>query len=1102
MIAARRTIETRSLSAQAIVALVPVLCALGSVAVAPDTVAGFDERDTHPRITERAARQSTVDSSLKDELNVPDGIDANLKGPSGTPQRVFQWLRRGATSEDQPMCRASNHFHNPLQPFTSSRVTDVPLLGLVCSDFQSLQSNVTWGTRFVSPAERGPATLNPSDWDSARKSFLDALALPGAAAREAAMAQTFETLGHVMHLVQDMAVPAHVRNNLLSHAGVSLSPLKFGVDGFEDHVRLNRDTVNAATPAPVDVAGRLLTRFWDTDRYTGTNPSSDTEQGLAEYTNANFVSLSTILTDGDFLAVYRFPYPRLSSTNVETVVSKDATAVRIVTAEDGREDRAVYLDKVRDGEMVPNFLRAGYLAGHVIDRAPPGTPIKLALQLDDTVYASYAAKLVPMALGYSKGLLDYFFRGKLDVDVVANDDGTLAVSGTNTSSDPLVRGDLVLYADTVTQSPGTPPVPVRRLLVPLGDTTIAGVAPGQAVVSTAFQSEEAERFVAVYTGQLGAEIPAPNDDPARALPGAVIGKVLGGVRVEEVFLYGDRWAIRTPQQIVLLADSAGPMSAARYEDVRWGDGDHLLVARTSFGPGQPNTVALYAVPRATDPATGDPLTIATLSSDEGPVATLSDAALFTLPGDGIHLGTTVTIDHTIAYRQQIPSYPKIAVYQFQPFSPGSPFGNYVFDRFEVGALTLRTAVDLGVPFTESFPLVLDAAHYNAFSPVAPSYAWTLTEVGATADGRMLGLVRIDLTAPPFSQRARVSQPVYAPTLGLDLVVRRVCFGGSCFDEGVNIVREYPSGTFWALVDLSSGQGLASTAAPLVSFTLRQSVEAPRWIGAADGPAPLVYAVHYERRRGGGPQDTPEGQDQKVGLVELSQLFLDDGQPGDATGDLALDLGRSAQSAGVLRAEIASLLAEAGLHGTVPGPGTPPADLLFGSGQDRVTLHVTTSAPASVQKTVSLDQAQRVRPAGATERLVLQADGTRNGKTTTALLDWTTTSQARLAQLLEPGPGEFFVSVDLGPATPSAVLVRDPANARGYLVALDDTAAFRTIPDSGALSGFTLLNPQLLYNTQTLRFHRADASLRQTALPMRLQDLAGNPTGDYHAVRLP
>jgi hypothetical protein len=1092
----------QALSHRFAVVMAATLWALGPDALTPTVVDAFDDKDTHPRMTERATRSSTLDPWLKSELNIAAGTSAIVTGSSGKSLPAFRWIRDAATSEDQPMCRASNHFHNPLQPFTSSRVADVPLLGLVCSDFQPLQSNVTWATRFISPAERGPVTLNPSDWDSARKSFLDALALPGAAAREAAMAQTFEALGHVMHLVQDMAVPAHVRNNLLSHAGVSLSPLKFGVDGFEDHVRQNRDTVNAATPAPVDVAGRLLTRFWDTDRYTGVNPSSDTEQGLAEYTNANYVSLSTILTDGDFLAVYRFPYPRLSSTNVETVVSKDATALRIVTAEDGREDRAVYLDKVRDGEMVPTFLRAGYLAGHVIDRAPPGTPIKLALQLDDTVYASYAAKLVPMALGYSKGLLDYFFRGKLDVDVVANDDGTLAVSGTNASSDPLVRGDLVLYADAVAQSPGTQPVPVRRRLAPLGDTTIAGVAPGQSVSSTAFQPEEAERFVAVYTGQLGAEMPAPNTDPALALPGAVIGKVLGGVRVEEVFLHGDRWAIRTPRQVVLLADSAGPLTAARHEDVRWGDGDHLLVARTPFGPGQPSTVALYAVPRATDPATDDTLTIATVGSDDGPVASLTSAALFTLPGGGIHLGTTVTIDHTITYRQQIPSYPKIAVYQFQAFSPGSPFGNYVFDRFEVGALTLHPAVDLSVPFNESFPLVLDAAHYNAFSPPAPSYAWSLAEVGATADGRLLALVRIDLTAPPFSQRARVSQPVYAPALGPDLVVRRVCFGGSCFDEGVNIVREYPSGTFWALVDLSSGQGLASTAAPLVSFTSRQSVEAPRWIAAADGPAPLVYAVHYERRRGGGPQDTPQGQDQKVGLVELSQLFLDDGQPRDATAALALDLGRSAQSAGVLRAEIASLLTQAGLQGTVPGPGTPPADLLFGSGQDRVALHVTTSAPAPVQKTVSLDQAQRVRPADASERLVLQANGTRNGKTATALLDWTTTSQARLAHLLEPGPGEFFVSVDLGPATPSAILVRDPANARGYLVALDDTAAFRTIPDSGALSGFTLLNPQLLYNTQTLRFHRADASLRQTALPMRLQDVAGNPTGDYHAVRLP
>src|SRR5207247_3475622 len=75
-------------------------------------------------------------------------------------------------------------------------------------------------------------------------------------------------------------------------------------------------------------------------------------------------------------------------------------------------------------------------------------------------------------------------------------------------------------------------------------------------------------------------------------PGGVIGKVLGGVRVEEVFLdSGDtpaRWKLRTPKGIFLLKPPEGdrPLASTDFEEVRWGDGEHQLVGRSAFGPGR------------------------------------------------------------------------------------------------------------------------------------------------------------------------------------------------------------------------------------------------------------------------------------------------------------------------------------------------------------------------------------------------------------------------------------------------------------------------------------------------------------------------------------
>src|SRR5712691_13275330 len=85
-------------------------------------------------------------------------------------------------------------------------------------------------------------------------------------------------------------------------------------------------------------------------------------------------------------------------------------------------------------------------------------------------------------------------------------------------------------------------------------------------------------------------------DPARNVPGGVIGKVLGGVRVEEVFSDGSRWKLRTPKGVFGLTTESGPLSVAQYEVVKWGDSDSALVARTPLDVPRP-TVAVFDVPR-------------------------------------------------------------------------------------------------------------------------------------------------------------------------------------------------------------------------------------------------------------------------------------------------------------------------------------------------------------------------------------------------------------------------------------------------------------------------------------------------------------------------
>ncbi len=192
-----------------------------SLILAPSASHSFDDTDTHPRITERSVSASSLDNSLKADLGIPEGVKKLLVPGEGRPLSIVDWLKSGARLEDSPACRARNHFHNPLRPFDSSGVSDFPfLLSSFCfasSPFKQTVSNVTWGTRFTAPTTKGSPVGNPFDWDAARAAFFNGLTLPDPAQREAALAQTFLSLGHVLHPIQDLGVPGHVRNDFPWH---------------------------------------------------------------------------------------------------------------------------------------------------------------------------------------------------------------------------------------------------------------------------------------------------------------------------------------------------------------------------------------------------------------------------------------------------------------------------------------------------------------------------------------------------------------------------------------------------------------------------------------------------------------------------------------------------------------------------------------------------------------------------------------------------------------------------------------------------------------------------------------------------------------------
>ena len=542
-----------------------VTCALLAAGHIP-SVSAF-KLDAHETINDRAATVSGADAYLKKELALKDGLATIFVGKSGDEWRGLRWIRFGGRAEDLydesewfgAAYRSKNHFHNPI--VASWAESGLRTLSICLAFVISGESSPRWA-QDPNQGQSGQAS-----WADARRAYFGALTLGPSADRDDAWARTFQILGQQMHLVADLAVPAHTRNDI--HCPVS--------DRFELWARRSPakvDSILSATVQPVDpsifsikvpfddqMAKVPIARLMDTDQYDGTNPT-DTMRltvGLAEYTNANFFSDHTVFEDhrwGD----PSFRYPSFAS-------------VELGNEEDGPGGvRRRYFLKTQDGDTgyrlaVPSALYESL----------PDSLRDQEKALDDKVLEDYAGRLLPKAVGYSAALLDYFFRGKLEAMIGADpaDSEKLQLTAKNASSEPLGGGTLAVYGD---YDGGQ-----RR---PHGSWPIQGpVAPGGDLPSQSFSPDKPspKRYMVVYQGDLGEE---KKDNPP-GFGGAVIGKATKyeGV-IEELILFrtpNNTYDVyfRNANQVVLLGLSENlpvVQSPGRPAEVHWGvDSNHFFV---------------------------------------------------------------------------------------------------------------------------------------------------------------------------------------------------------------------------------------------------------------------------------------------------------------------------------------------------------------------------------------------------------------------------------------------------------------------------------------------------------------------------------------------
>lgn len=414
----------------------------------------YDEKITHPYITDAAIGRSILNNYLKSYLGIPNGILKEYYGIS-----ISDLIKTGSTNEDVSS-RPCNHFWNPLKDEGLDEYYIIHFTGEPNRNW-ALGYEVNTGNPLYSCPSGDNSTsssCNDYSWRKARDEFYKALTGTTESIRNEHFKEMYESLGRILHLMEDMGVPAHARNDFAGHLNYTelerwykiLNPKNFLGNLYEFHVKRkakdDASYISSFSPSAIVPIFNTPQEYWGNGNYTGANPDQtivNNGAGLAEYSNANFLSRCTIFTNNLPQDDKRyFPFPNESSVSIPNP--------HVITAEDGKPDTVLHFNKDRDGEQINNFVAAKYVWDRFYSDNPMAADYRLAFYLDDSVHEAYAGKLIPKTVGYAAGLINYFFRGTISItdNTIETFDDTyrihLSVTNTTSSTEDMDNGAICL----------------------------------------------------------------------------------------------------------------------------------------------------------------------------------------------------------------------------------------------------------------------------------------------------------------------------------------------------------------------------------------------------------------------------------------------------------------------------------------------------------------------------------------------------------------------------------------------------------------------------------------------------------------------------------
>jgi hypothetical protein len=265
----------------------------------------------------------------------------------------------------------------------------------------------------------------------------------------------FYSLGHIIHLNQDVSQPDHSRDD--QHASRPYIE-DFGGSSYENHPEWFNPKPHGWAYWRVAGFKRLLD-FWDRDRFKGGSAAALIAEatgapqhmlGLAEFSNGNFLGEDALYAE-NFQGTndtHYFPFPSLTNTDQAQLKAggwwsfMDSSILA-----DGTQVLRPFIKKTGAGVTVEHHSVIKYLGAMNMGKMG-SLPGASAISIDaPEVLKDYHDILVPKAIEYSAGILDYFFRGQIDYSIVAYSPSEWVITVKNVSGESFKGGMFCLYVD-------------------------------------------------------------------------------------------------------------------------------------------------------------------------------------------------------------------------------------------------------------------------------------------------------------------------------------------------------------------------------------------------------------------------------------------------------------------------------------------------------------------------------------------------------------------------------------------------------------------------------------------------------------------------------